>query len=65
MSEPHMEILNAPRRPRGRPRVLEQRTSLSTWLPISDYDRLVALARTADKSLSALVRDALKNLKQG
>lgn len=46
--------------PRGRPKALEPGTSLSAWIPVSEYDRLVRLAKDREESLSALVREWLK-----
>lgn len=46
-------------RPRGRPRVEEQRSTVSTWLPASQHDRLIRLANQQEKSVSALVRSLL------
>jgi len=48
------------RRPPGRPRVAEQSTSVSTWLPAEYHDRLLQLAkRQTDGNVSALVRSLL------
>ena len=46
--------------PRGRPRVSEPGTSLCTWIPASEYDRLLKLANARGQSVSALVREWLK-----
>jgi len=34
--------------------------SVTTWLRVAQYDRLLQLAKREEKSLSALVRDLLK-----
>lgn len=47
------------KKPRGRPKVNETSTSVSTWVPASTHDRLIQLARQQDKTVSALVRDWL------
>lgn len=48
-------------KPRGRPRVAAPAgASATTWLRGADYDRLIALAKREDKTLSALIRDLLK-----
>lgn len=46
-------------RPRGRPRVEEPGTSVSTWLRPGEHDRLIQLAQRQDTSVSALVRSIL------
>ncbi len=51
-------IVVAPRK-RGRPKVEEPLTSISIRLPVHAHARLCAIADKADKSLSALVREAL------
>lgn len=57
MSEPKMLILE--RRGRGRPRVEEPKTSVSSWVEAKHYDQLVKLANQREQSVSALVRDLL------
>ena len=52
-------LRDAPRKS-GRPKVQEPRTSLSTWLAVSDYDLLVKRANAREKKLSAHVRDILR-----
>lgn len=47
------------RRGRGRPRVDEARSSVSTWVPASYHDRLIRIAQAQDKSVSAVVRQLL------
>jgi len=48
-------------KPRGRPRVeAPASASVTTWLRVAQYDRLLQLAKREEKSLSALVRDLLK-----
>jgi hypothetical protein len=49
-----MEIV--PHRKRGRPRVQEPRSSVSTWIPSQAHDRLASIARSNDVSVSAVVR---------
>jgi len=43
----------------GRPRVVDGRASVSTWLPSGVYDQLRELAKRDDASLSATVRQLL------
>ena len=47
----------APRR--GRPRLAEPRSTVSVWLPASAHDRLIALAKREEQSLSATIRQLL------
>lgn len=47
------------RRPRGRPRVEEPRSSVSTWLPAGAHDRLIELAKREQQTISATVRQLL------
>ncbi len=50
-------------RPRGRPRdagpSAESRASVSTWLPSGAHDRLIALAKAEERSISSVVRRLL------
>lgn len=48
-----------PPRKRGRPRVSEPRSSVSTWVPASYHDRLIEMANQRDVSVSMLVRSML------
>lgn len=48
-----------PRRPVGRPRVVESHASVATWLPASTHDRLIRLAKLREQSVSATVRELL------
>lgn len=43
---------------RGRPRVLEPKpgAAVTTWLPPSDYDKIIKAAKAEDVTISALVR---------
>jgi hypothetical protein len=49
-------------RPRGRPRgtgrswVTEPRATVSTWLPAGAHDKLIALAKREDRSVSETVK---------
>lgn len=45
---------------RGRPRVEEPATRISTYIRNADYDRLVRLALKQDQTVSSLVRELLK-----
>jgi predicted HicB family RNase H-like nuclease len=54
MSEPEMIILD--RRRRGRPRAEVKGSKLSTWVPVSEHDRLIKEAKARDVSLSEWVR---------
>jgi len=48
-------------KPRGRPKVAgPAANSVSTWLPAGDHDRLIALAKREEKTISALIRELLK-----
>ena len=44
----------------GRPKVLEPRASVSVWLPVSAHDRIMALAKKEERSISATVRALLQ-----
>jgi hypothetical protein len=44
----------------GRPKAAEQGAKLSTWVPTSQYDRLLKLANAREQSISGLVRDLLR-----
>jgi hypothetical protein len=46
-------------KPRGRPRVEEPGSSVSTWLPASYHDRLIHMANQREVKVSALVRTLL------
>lgn len=47
-------------RPRGRPKVDEPSTPLSTRVRNSEYDRLVRLANQRETSVASLVRDLIR-----
>lgn len=47
-------------RPRGRPKAKEQGSTVCVWLPASAHDRLIALAKREEQSISATVRQLLK-----
>jgi hypothetical protein len=46
-------------RSRGRPRVDEPMTTVCTWLPASQHDRLIEIAKQQERSVSAVVREFL------
>lgn len=46
-------------RPRGRPRVEEPLSAISTRLPASYHDRLIRIANAQEISVSAVVRQLL------
>lgn len=46
-------------RRRGRPRVSEPGTSVSTWLRPDEHDRLIKLANARETTVSSLVRSLL------
>jgi hypothetical protein len=48
-----------PQRRRGRPRVSEPRSTVSTWLPAHAHDRLIQIAKREELSISAVVRQLL------
>lgn len=43
----------------GRPRAPEPRACVSTWLPSTQHDRLIAIARQRGTSVSSVVRGAV------
>ena len=45
----------------GRPRVAEPRSTVSAWVPASDYDKIIKAAKAQDVTISALVRLWLKH----
>jgi hypothetical protein len=47
------------RRKGGRPRSGEPKTSVSTWIPAREHDRLIRLAHQRDQSVSQTVRQLL------
>ena len=57
MKEPTLLIVGDKRR--GRPRVAEPRSSVSTWLPVSVHDRLISIASAREISISELVRESI------
>lgn len=59
MSETSEPLPEATPRPRGRPRVDEPRSTVSTWLPAHAHDRLIELAKRHEQSISATVRQLL------
>lgn len=52
-------VPESPVKRRGRPRVSERGSTVSTWLPTSYHDRLVRIAEAQDVKVSALVRSLL------
>lgn len=48
------------RRKPGRPRSDEPKTTVSTWLPTKEHDRLIRLANERDQSVSQTVRQILR-----
>lgn len=46
----------------GRPKVEEPHTRVSTWVEVKHYDQLVRLANQRDQSVSALMRDTVRDL---
>lgn len=45
---------------RGRPREEEPGNTVATWLRAGDHDRLIAIAKREEKTISALVRELVK-----
>ena len=45
---------------RGRPRTEDPGSSVTTWLRADEHDRLIALAKREEKTISALVRELVK-----
>lgn len=52
-------FLGGNKRPRGRPRVEEPRSTVSTWVWARHHDALIKLAQKREMSVSALVREIL------
>jgi hypothetical protein len=48
------------RRKPGRPRANEPRTSVSTWIPAGEHDRLIQLANQREQTVSQTVRQILR-----
>ena len=48
-----------PVKKRGRPRVAESHAGVTVWLPASAHDKLIALAKREEQSISATVRELL------
>jgi hypothetical protein len=48
-----------PRKP-GRPRVPDPGSTVSTWLPPKDYDKIIKAAKADEVTVSALVRAWLR-----
>ena len=59
MNEPQIMVFGGDRRRRGRPRVEEPRSTLSTWVWAKHHDKLVQIAARKEMSVSALVREIL------
>lgn len=51
-------VTNATSR-RGRPRVTQPRSSVSTWVPTTYHDRLIKMANAQDTTVSSLVRQII------
>jgi len=58
--DPTLLILGGSRRPRGRPPVDEPRALASAWMPVTEYDALITLARKRGESISATLRFATR-----
>lgn len=48
------------RRKPGRPKADEPSTSVSTWIPAREHDRLIRLAQRKEQSVSETVRQLLR-----
>lgn len=48
-------------RKRGRPKVSEPRSTVSTWIPASQHDKLIKLAKQREVSVSCLVRALIRD----
>ena len=46
-------------KPRGRPASEEPHTTVTAYIPVSQYDRIVKLANKRDQSVSSLVKQLL------
>jgi hypothetical protein len=58
-SDPYFDVIE-PRRP-GRPRKAEPGSAVMTWIPASEHDRLIQLAKMRGESVSTTVRLLLKS----
>lgn len=53
------EPVDSASRPRGRPTVEERGVPLTSWVKVSEYDKLCRLAQKRDQTVSSLVRSML------
>jgi len=61
-TDPPALVILPERRRGGRPRVSDEpSTPVSTTLPVSDYDRLLQLAKTRRTTLAGALRDMIIN----
>jgi hypothetical protein len=56
--------MTQPKKP-GRPQNEEPGSRVSTWLPASQHDQLVRMAKQRDVSVSAVVRSLLTHRRHG
>lgn len=55
-----MQLEERPKRPAHRPKEIPGPCDrVSTWVPVADYERLIAIAKREEMSVSALVRHVL------
>lgn len=57
-NEPQLVVVGGPRR--GRPCAEEPGTTLSIWVPVSEYDLYAKMAKRRGETISATVRLLLK-----
>jgi hypothetical protein len=53
-------VKRPPGRPPGSTKITEPSSSVSVWLPASAHDRLIALAKKEEQSISKTIRQLLK-----
>lgn len=54
------DAADEPARRLGRPHAADKGASVTTWVRVRDYDKLLELAKKHDKSISGVVRDLLR-----
>jgi len=52
--------MTPPKPKRGRPRAVEPGSRVTTWIRLSDHDRLITLARSQAVSVSSVLRQIVK-----
>lgn len=54
------DLLMMPSRRRGRPRAVEPKSAVMTWVPTTYHDRIAQLARQQGVSVSSVVCEAIE-----